>query len=191
MTALLLVFPFSSVCAQTNHAVLSAVAVLTSHVSDTNTHEGVFRFLTDVLKLPVDYGPELHGERRYAAVFAGNMFIEPCGPFSNMRYPANNFKALFFGLNCVSSQSPSSIAGHLGRLDLAYEQAGPNMFRVRDASVAAGIYLAIDTQVPNRAAKDREALLGSALAANQWDGLGFEYVQEVLVGYTELAELQT
>ncbi len=29
-----------------------------------------------------------------------------------------------------------------------------------------------------------------ALAANQQDGLGFEYIQEVWVGYTEPAELQ-
>lgn len=86
----------------------------------------------------------MRGERRYAAMYADNMFIEPCGPFSNMRYPAKNFKALFFGLNCVSTQSASFIAGHLDRLSLAYENAGAKTFRVQDTSVAEGIYLAID-----------------------------------------------
>ncbi len=80
--------------AQRNDSVLSEVAVLTIHVSDTNTHEAVFQFLTDVLKLPAEYGPEMVGQRRYGAVYAGNLFIEPCGPFTNLGYPVQDLRVV-------------------------------------------------------------------------------------------------
>jgi hypothetical protein len=79
----LLLLPVCSLRGQTNDLIVSEVAVLKIHVSDTNTHDTVFRFLTDVLKPPVDYYPVMAGQRRYAAVYAGNLFIEPCGPYSN------------------------------------------------------------------------------------------------------------
>ncbi len=184
---LLLLLPVGAIRAQTN--ALSAVAVLTIHVSDTNTHERVFRLLTEVLKLPVDYGPEMHGGRRYAAVYAGNLFIEPCGPFAGTPSPTRDFQALFYGLNCVSTQSSPSLAACLGRLKLAYEQASPTLFKIQDASLAEGAYLGIDTRVPDKSAREREDRLGASLAANQKDGPGFECVREIWVGYTAPGEL--
>ena len=179
-----------SIPGQTNDTVLSEVSVLTIHVSDTNTHGVVFHFLTDVLKLPVDYGPVMLGQRRYGAVYAGNLFIEPCGPYSNMQYPVKEFKALFFGLNCRSDKSPSAIAAHLDRLKLAYQKAEPTLFRIQDPSIAEGIYLAIDSRAQDKAAGDREASLASAMAVNNREGLGLEYVKEIWLGYTEPANVQ-
>jgi hypothetical protein len=173
-----------SINGQTNEAILSEVAVLTIHVSDTNTHETVFRFLTDVLKLPVDYEPVMLGERRYAAVYAGNMFIEPCGPYSNMRYAVKDFKALFYGLNCRSDNSPCGIAAHLDRLKIAHEKTGTNLFRIQAPALADGIYFAIDARIPDKPAREREASLALALAANQREGPDLEYVREIRLGYT-------
>jgi len=179
----LLLLPVCGIGGKTNEAILSEVSVLTIHVSDTNTHEGVFQFLQDVLKLPVDYGPEMIGERRYAAVYAGNLFIEPCGPYSNMRYPVKDFRALFFGLNCRSPQSPSSIAAQLDRSKIAYEKEGPGVVRVQDGLIADGIYLAVDSQTKEKTAEEQEALLASAMSAKQREGPGIEYVKEIQLGY--------
>ena len=186
----LLLLPVCPLRGQTHDLIVSAVSVLTIHVSDTNVHDSVFHFLTDVLKLPVDYYPVMLGERRYAAVYAGNMFIEPCGPYSNMRYPTKDFKALFFGLNCRSDASPSSIATNLGRLHIAYEQADPETFRIQDASVGEGVYFAITGKARSKPAEEREASLRSAMAANNRDRLGFEYVKEIWLGYSGTADLQ-
>jgi len=186
----LLLLPVCPLRGQTHDLIVSEVSVLTIHVSDTNVHDSVFHFLTDVLKLPVDYYPVMLGERRYAAVYAGNMFIEPCGPYSNMRYPTKDFKALFFGLNCRSDASPSSIATNLGRLHIAYEQADPETFRIQDASVGEGVYFAITGKARSKPAEEREASLRSAMAANNRDRLGFEYVKEIRLGYAEAADLQ-
>ena len=48
----LVLFSVCSLRGQTNDPILSEVSVLTIHVSDTNTHDAVFHFLTDVLRLP-------------------------------------------------------------------------------------------------------------------------------------------
>ena len=186
----LLLLPVCPLRGQTHDLIVSEVSVLTIHVSDTNVHDSVFHFLTDVLKLPVDYYPVMLGERRYAAVYAGNMFIEPCGPYSNMRYPTKDFKALFFGLNCRSDASPSSIATNLGRLHIAYEQADPETFRIQDASVGEGVYFAITGKARSKPAEEREASLRSTMAANNRDQLGFEYVKEIWLGYAGAADLQ-
>jgi hypothetical protein len=186
----LLLLPVYSLRGQTNDLIVSEVSVLTIHVSDTNTHDAVFHFLTDVLKLPVDYYPVMAGQRRYAAVYAGNMFIEPCGPYSNMRYPVKEFKALFYGLNCTSDASPPSIATNLGGLHIAYEPADSGTFRIQGASVSEGVYLAVSSKAQSKPNKEREASLRSALAANNRDSLGFEYVKEIWLGYAGLADLQ-
>jgi hypothetical protein len=186
----LLLLAACSLRGQTNDPLVSEVSVLTIHVSDTNTHDSVFHFLTDVLKLPIDYGPEMMGTRRYAAVFAGNLFIEPCGPYSNMRYPVKDFKALFYGLNCRSGQSPSLIATNLARRHIACEGESPETFRIQDASLSEGIYLAVSAKARDKPGEEREASLRSAMAASNRDGLGFEYVKEIWLGYAEPADLQ-
>ena len=186
----LALLPLCSLRGQTNDPILSEVSVLTIHVSDTNTHDAVFHFLTDVLKLPVDYYPLMLGQRRYAAVFAGNMFIEPCGPYSNMRYTVKDFKALFYGLNCRSDQSPSLIATNLARRHIACEGESPETFRIQDASLSEGIYLAVSAKARDKPGEEREASLRSAMVASNRDGLGFECVKEIWLGYAEPADLK-
>jgi hypothetical protein len=187
---LLLLQSVTALNSQANDGILSSVSVLTIHVSDTNTHEKVFRLLVDVLRLPIDYGPEIHGGRRYAAVYAGNLFIEPCGPFVGNRYPVKDFKAVFYGLNCVSGCRSSLMVTHLDRLGTPYERPQPDLFRVRDPLVAEGIHLGITGQATNTPSQDREKLLSNVLAEKQPDGLGFQNVKEILVAYPEPANLE-
>jgi hypothetical protein len=183
-----LLLPLGLLYGQTNETILSRVCVLTIHVRDTNTHDKVFRFLTDVLKLPVDYYPAMLGERRYAAVYAGNMFIEPCGPYSNMQYPRKDFEALFFGLNCSSDRSSSGMIAALRRLSIAYT-ADSETFRIEDASLAEGIYFAISSTAQNKPGEGKETSLQSAMVASSRGGPGFEYVKEIWLGYAEPADL--
>ena len=190
LAILAVLLPVWSTWGQTNGSMISAVAVLTIHVSDTNVHQSVFQFLTDVLKLPVEYGPEQLGQRRYAAVYAGNMFIEPCGPFSNMEYPVKEFKALFFGLNCRSDKSSSSMAKDLERLNISYEQVSPDTIRVRNEILGGGVYLAISTKPQSKSDEDQELTFQNTMKANHRAGLGLEYVKEIWLGYTEPVHLQ-
>src|ERR1700690_3283719 len=88
--------------------IVSKIALLSIHVSSAAIHDSVYHLLTDKLGLSVDYYPLTYAERRYTAVYAGNLYLEPCGPFTNFTYASKNFKAIFFGLNCGSKQSTSS-----------------------------------------------------------------------------------
>jgi hypothetical protein len=187
---LLLLLPGPAKASQAEGGILAEVAVLTIHVSDTNTHEGVFRFLTDVLKLPVEYYPEFVGGRRYAGVFAGNMFIEPCGPFSNMRYPTKDFRALFYGLNCVSDQLPADVLARLEGSRISYEKVSPQTFLIQEPAVADGIYFAIVGRGQDTPAKDNRASLRAALEATNSLGPGLDSIKEIWLGYTEPGQLR-
>jgi len=101
-----------------------------------------------------------------------------------------DFKALFYGLNCRSDQSPSLIATNLARQHIACEGESPETFRIQDASLTEGIYLAVSAKARDKPGEEREASLRSAMAASNRDGLGFECVKEIWLGYAEPADLQ-
>lgn len=183
------VWPAGWVKAQTNRPIVSSVAVLTIHVSDTNVHQAVFEFLKDVLRLPRQYGPEQLGQRRYAAVYAGNLFIEPCGPYSNMRYPVQDFQALFYGLNSQSDQPSGAVTNALNRLRILWEAVGNDEFRIQDPMLSDGIYLALNTHPTSPSDRDKEAIFQHNLETNQRETLGIEYVQEIWLGYSKSGEL--
>ena len=78
--------------------IFSGIHTLSIHVRDTITHDSVFHFLVDKLKLPVYYNPVRYGKRKYVGLYAGNLVLEPCGPYSNFSYASDVFRAIFFGL---------------------------------------------------------------------------------------------
>lgn len=108
----------------TQYGFLSQISVLSIHVSDTITHDSVFHFLNDKLGLAVEYYPEKWGERKYAGLYAGNMYLEPCGPFRGFKYPKDKFKAVYYGLNCESQIKPDSIERFLLRQNINYKRTG-------------------------------------------------------------------
>ena len=186
----LLFLPIFWCPAQTNGPLISSVAVLTIHVSNTNVHAGVFHLLADVLKLPVDYYPVSLGQRRYAAVYAGNLFIEPCGPYSGWDYPVKDFQALFFGLNCVSTLSVETLTARARDGGFQSESAGQTTIRITDRSVAEGIYLAITSQPECASAESKELRLQTALTGNRNKGIGLERVREIWLGYDDPHAIQ-
>jgi hypothetical protein len=176
--------------AEPRDRLISKISVLTIHVRDVSVHDRVLRLLTDALRLPVDYGPVMLGQRRYAAVYAGNMFLEPCGPYSNMRYPTNGFQALFYGLNCSSRLSAEALAAALKERRIQYEQVDPGNFHITDPAIAEYIYLAVSSARPDSAVRAKEESLRSAMAKSNRSELGLEYLKEVRLAYPDAAGLQ-
>jgi hypothetical protein len=162
--------------------ILSKIALLSIHVSSIAIHDSVFHFLTDKLGLSVKYYPEMMAERRYAAVYAGNLYLEPCGPFTNFTYASKNFKAIFFGLNCDSKLSKSSIAGELTGKNIKIDKS--NAIQVNDSSlIKPNIYLNIVSHpVSKRKVEDS---LRSVMLDNNKNSLGIERVKEIRVGYKD------
>jgi hypothetical protein len=118
------------------------------------------------------------------------MFVEPCGPFSNMRYPTNVFQALFYGLNCSSDQSPAALAQTLQERKIGYEEAGAGAFHIQDAALGENIYLAISSAPLKDTDRAREESMRSVMVTSNKDGLGLEYIKEVWLAYRDTANLE-
>ena len=91
---------------------------------------------------------------------------------------------------CRSDQSPSLVATNLARRHIASEGESPETFRIQDASLSEGIYLAVSAKARDKPGEDREASLRSAVTAGNRDGLRFEYLKEIWLGYAEPADLK-
>jgi len=163
--------------------ILSNLHTLSIHIKDPVIHDSVFHFLKDKLKLPVYYNPIALGERRYAGIFAGNLVLEPCGPYTQFSY-ATDFRAIFFGLNFETDDSISSVAKVLENLNMKFESDDKEYIYPQDpALVGENTFIGIS----NSHEKDRDHAkmdsLKLAMNGKYTDGLGIEYVNEIQVGY--------
>jgi hypothetical protein len=134
----------------------------------------------------VEYYPEKWGDRKYAGVYAGNMFLEPCGPYSNFSYASNDFKAIFFGVNCESDRSLSSLTKDLTERHIEIKQDGS--IQVTDTTIIKqNIYLSISSgPIQNKVSEDS---LRSVMLNNNENTLGIERIKEIRIGYPNKAGL--
>ncbi len=188
-----LIFGFSIVSSQPSNVtgtaesgtVISKISVLSIHVREAAVHDSVFHFLTDKLGLPVEYYPVKYEDRWYASVYTGNMFLEPCGPFVDFEYASNNFKAIFFGINCESERSASSIAEDLTSRNIGIKQT--DAVQVVDSTfIRQNIYLniasGIRSDVKPADSSHEDSLRREMFRVNK-NPLGIETIKEIRVGY--------
>jgi hypothetical protein len=162
--------------------VISRISVLSIHVRDTLVHDSIFHFLKDKLGLSVEYYPVRWNERKYAGVYAGNMFLEPCGPYSNFKYATNDFRSIFFGLNCESERSLSALAEDFDERHIKTEQDGT--IQITDTTIIKqNIYFSISSgPIQNKVSEDS---LRSVMLKNNENGPGIESIKEIRIGYTD------
>lgn len=170
-------------------SLFSRLHTLSIHIKDPIIHDSVFHFLKDKLQLPVYYDPMALGERKYAGIFAGNLVLEPCGPYTQFNYKTD-FKAIFFGLNFETNDSISSVAKVLENLNMKHEIHGDEYIYLPDTEVSGensfiGIYNWHEKE------KDHAKLdsLRSVMNSNIESDLGIEYVKEILIGYAHDSNL--
>ena len=165
------------------NGIFSNFHTLSIHIKDPAVHDSVFHFLKDKLQLPVYYNPVTLGMRKYAGIFAGNLVLEPCGPYTQFNY-ATDFRAIFFGLNFETEGSISSVAKMLDSFNSKYKMEDDEYIYPQDPDlVGENTFIGIS----NRHEKDRDHAkmdsLKLAMNSNYTDGLGIEYVNEIQVGY--------
>lgn len=192
----------------------SGLHTLSIHVRDTITHDSVFHFLVDKLKLPVYYYPVTFGKRKYVGVYAGNLVLEPCGPFTNYLYGSNNFRAIFFGLTFEPFETLSQSAIGLTQRKIDH-QSGDTFIYIQKDSTLCGDNMTISLMdrgpekiVDNRIKdslrycmnSDSERMYkvfhvyeepqDSYISVNYLNELGIEYVKEIYIGYKDTSNLQ-
>lgn len=165
--------------------VVTKVHTVSIHVKDHAVHEGVYRFLKETLGLPEVYAPMTYGQRRYAGLWAGNLVIEPCGPYSNMTYATPDFTAMFYGITFEAYESSTQSAAELDRRGIEHEP--PYAFVVISDPNLCGEDLIVS--IMDNPDRDQERakhdLLTAQLGANHGGPLGIQYVQEIQVGFTD------
>ncbi len=166
--------------------VISRIAVLSIHIRDTIVHDYIYHFLTEKLGLPVEYYPLTWMDRKYAGIFAGNMYLEPCGPYSNFSYASPDFRAIFFGLNCETDRSLSSLAEDLTRRNIGISR--DETIQVTDtAFIKQNIYFSVAAG-PGRIVTHEDSLR-TVLYRNTRNSLGIERIKEIMVCYPDKSAL--
>lgn len=176
---------------QSDYSILSTLHTLSIHIKDPVVHDSLFHFLKDQLQLPVYYNPVNHGERTYAGIFAGNLVLEPCGPYSNFAYATNDFKAMFFGLTFEPKNSIAFAAKCLQEKLIEHEVASDEFIYLTDAGLC-GENITISIMDKHEKIKDhaKQDSLRSVISLNSNSGLGIEFVKEIQIGYPNALHLQ-
>jgi hypothetical protein len=171
--------------AHTAAPVVSRVHTVSIHVKDHDVHEAVHRFLRDDLQLPVVYTPVVYGERRYVGLWAGNLVLEPCGPYANITYATPDFDAMFYGITFEAYESSARSTVQLDERRIQHEP--PYAFVVLSDPNVCGDNLIVS--IMDNPGRDKERAkhqgLTSELRDNQGGPLGIQHVEEIRVGYTE------
>jgi hypothetical protein len=95
--------------------VVSRVHWITVHARTPEAFDSLYALFSRDLELPVFFSPEQHGARRYAAVLAGNVILEPCGPFPDSGYRSATILARWNTLTFRPSQSTADTQAQLKR----------------------------------------------------------------------------
>lgn len=170
---------------------LTDLHTLSIHVRDTITHDSIFHFLVDKLKLPVYYNPVTYGKQKYAGVYAGNLVLEPCGPYSDFFYASQDFRAIFFGLTFEPSDSLSHVAAALAGRKILHECIGNEYIYLKDSAICGdNITVSFMNKNDNVSDRQRTDSLRYIITANNKNELGIEYVKEIWIGYKDSSSLE-
>lgn len=171
--------------------ILSNLHTLSIHIKDPVIHDSVFHFLKDKLQLPVYYNPLTLGERRYAGIFAGNLVLEPCGPYSNFSYATKDFKAIFFGLTFEPANSMSNTSKSLQEKKIKHEVASDEFIYLKEPDLCDG-NTAISIMDKHEKEADHAKLdsLRLVMELSRNSDLVIEYVKEIQIGYTNASSLK-
>ena len=168
----------------------SGLHTLSIHVRDTITHDSIFHFLADKLKLPVYYYPLSYGKRKYAGIYAGNLVLEPCGPYSNFTYASDDFIAIFFGLTFEPYKSISQTANALAEREITIE-AGDSYIYLKDSGLCGENITISFIDKGDEKTNDKRKMdsLRFAMTTNPGNELGVEYVKEIQIGFKDNTNL--
>jgi hypothetical protein len=182
--------------------VVSDLHTVSIHVDSVATFNALLQLLSDDFRWPVVFGQRLTGaqkdRRNYAAVWAGNVRFEICGPYPKEFQPGDS-GARLHGLTFRPHETADKSALELDRREIRHRPTvtwgkpdAPLKFVIfDDPDMIAPVFSIsiMDTmnQPAGQAERDR---VQRELAANQGGPLGLKQVREIRVGHTRDATLR-
>jgi len=169
--------------------VFTKIHTVSIHVKDHAIHKEVTKFLREDLQLPLVYEPVTQGQRRYVGLWAGNLVLEPCGPYPNIKYATPDFRAIFCGLTFEAYTSSKQSTEELEDRGISHKPLG-NFVIINDPNLCEGNLVASIMDNPGRVQERlKHKALTSQLKENQGGPLGVEYVSEIEVSYTDSQDM--
>lgn len=174
--------------------VVSRVHTLSIHIRNKDAYNSVYLFLRDELQLPIVYGElwrELKdGERIYSGFSAGNLVLEPCGPFPERFYTSLDFTARFYGLTFETLEPLHDGLAELDRRGITY--AEPSTYTVLTDKRLCRPNLAVSVMEGKGNSNDKTSLpmLRSSLRKINGGSLGIKGVAEIVVCYVNDDDLK-
>ncbi len=189
--ALLFLAACAPICAQT--PIVSSLHTVSVHIDSPETYNTLLQFFEKDLQWPVIYGkpwtPDRQGRRSYAGIWAGNVVLEICGPYSGETFP-EGVRARLHGLTFRPYQTTEESIVALDRARFLHKPPfgnleGGSRFVVLDDPAMTSPTLAVSImQVGDRnREKTEQDAARAALIANHGGPLGLISVQEIRVGY--------
>ena len=161
--------------------VFTRLHTLSIHVRSHEIQESMYALLKDDFKLPPTYEPVTIGKRKYAAVQAGNLALEPCGPYPEHNYLHTNFEAMFYGLTFEPFDSAISSARDLDKRGILHGKPTENMSITDKDLCAPNVYVGFW----KKAKPDEIQARAASLEAKQGGPLGVIRVDDIQVGYSD------
>lgn len=166
--------------------VVSRLHTLSIHVRSHAIHDSLHTLLAETLQLPRTYEPVTYGERRYMAVWAGNVALEPCGPYPPHYYLDTDFEAMFYGLSFNAWESAAASAAALDERGIPHADPTDSV-RIDDEDLRApNVYVGVGwAPDPEELRESRSLFL-----ARGGGPLGLVRVEEIRIGYSDAANLK-
>jgi hypothetical protein len=166
--------------------VVSRLHTLSIHVRSAAVHDALHTLLAETLQLPRTYEPVAYGERRYVAVWAGNVALEPCGPYPPESYLSLDFEAMFYGLTFAPWESAGASTSALDARGIGHATPTDTV-RIEDEDLSApNVYVGIGWGLED----ERLRAARVAFEARQGGPLGLVRVQEIRIGVSDEANLR-
>ena len=171
--------------------VVSRVYWVTIHTRSLDTFDSLYGLLSRDLKLPVFFQPETHGARRYAAVLAGNVILEPCGPFADSSYRSASVLARWSTLIFRPHRSTADSLTRLEQQGIEHGSPKTETWDGKQVNVnvtglsTPGMLVMLSECVEGE--ETLNAKLGSLrdeLKAGEQGSLGIRCVDEIHIGYS-------
>jgi hypothetical protein len=175
-------------------ALVSQVHWITLHTRTPAAFETVCALLGGELQLPVFFGPETHGPRRYQALLADPVILEVCGPFADSPYRATNVLARYNTLMFRAATSAVASSAGLSSRGLAHEPPRAEPWDKAQLAVnvtalgAPGLPVSVVERVEDAEGFNRQL---RSLRDSFKDGgpLGLRGLEEVQISYSTEDEL--
>ena len=194
-TALALVFALVVAASGTGTAgpgepptpVVSWLHTLSIHVRSHAIHDALHTLLAETLELPRTYEPVTYGQRKYIAVWAGNIALEPSGPHPAHYYLHTDFEAMFYGLTFAPFETAAASAAVLDARGIGHAEPTDTL-RIEDETLRApNVFVGIGGGVHDQGLRTARA----AFERDRGGPLGLERVGEIVIGYSDEANLRS